>query len=76
MSYSGDFIGGTPAGDIGKLFDLPEGFTPATSALAFTGPNTNIQIEILPSGNVYAYNYGDAISAAKTARFTLTYVTA
>lgn len=76
MSYSGDFVGGTPTGDLGILFNLPAGFTPVTNVLTFTGPNTNVQIEILPSGNVYAYNYGDAISAAKTARFTLTYVTA
>lgn len=74
MTYSSDINGNTPAGDMGAPFTLPEEYCPPYSVIAFTGPETNIQVIVDPDGEVKFYNYGNAIIEQTAARFTLTYV--
>lgn len=74
MTYSSDINGNIPAGDMGAPFTLPEEYRPPYSVIAFTGPETNIQVRVGTDGKVKFYNYGDAITQQTKARFTLTYV--
>ena len=76
MTYISDIQGNIPSGEIGTLFTLPEGYRPPNNIVAFTGPNTKIQVRINPNGSVYFYNYGVDINSTTGARFTLTYVAA
>ena len=74
MTYHSDINGNIPTGDMGMLFTLSEEYRPSYFVVAFTGPETNIQVRVDPYGKVNFYNYGDNINAPSAARFTLTYV--
>lgn len=76
ISYNSDWNEGTPAGNLGKLFELSERYFPASQILFVTLPyiSTCIQISINVDGEVYAYNYGNALTRLETGRFTCSYV--
>ena len=74
MTYHSDINGNIPTGDMGDLFTLPEEYRPSYFVVAFTGPETNIQVRVDPYGKVNFYNYSGAITGQTSARFTLTYV--
>lgn len=74
MTYHSDINGNIPSGDMGDLFTLSEEYRPSYFVVAFTGPETNIQVKVDPYGKINFYNYGDAITQQTSARFTLTYV--
>lgn len=74
MTYHFDINGNIPGGDMGDLFTLPEEYRPPYVVVAFTDPDTKIQVKVNLDGSVNFYNYGDAITGQASARFTLTYV--
>lgn len=76
ITYPNDVQGNIPRGEIGVVFTLPAEYRPKYSMIAFTGPVTNIQIQIYTNGEIFLYNYGNDITGLISARFTLTYLTA
>lgn len=74
MSYYGDIKTMAKLNDviIGKV---PDDFKPMNSAVVMASPLSTIQINMSRMGELHFYNYGEAITAATSMRFYITYIT-
>lgn len=75
ITYVGGWLGGTPKGNLGVIFTLPEEYRPQNQIITFTGPYLSIQISVDKYGNLMAYNYSDPIEEVSSGKFFMTYVT-
>lgn len=74
LTYPGDWKAGTPAGNLGTIYTLPDGFAPPEACVTMTLPVLDILITVRSNGEVIGWNYSNALSTATLGRFTVTWV--
>lgn len=62
-----------PAGNMGVIGTIPEGYRPSVTVLTMCAPYNLIQISFYANGDITAYNYGSAYSGSTAARFSILY---
>lgn len=74
LTYPGDWKSGTPTGNLGTIYTLPDGFAPPEACVVMTLPALEILITVRSNGEVTGWNYSNALSIATSGRFTVTWV--
>ena len=79
VTYFHGWNTGTPIGNLGTLFTVPEKYRPISETVTMCFPTvseTHIQVGVKPDGSFTAYNYGSEITQLRTGRFSMTYLSA